>query len=939
MESNSFEPNMSRSGAKHQQGGFRNGVPASGSPDTAVSGTSGARFPGTVVPSHNLPSRLTSFIGREREIAEAASLLETHRLVTLVGAPGVGKTRLSLQIATAVLETFPDGVWLVELAPLADPMLVPQAVADLLGVREQPGRPLTATLTDWLRSRRLLLLLDNCEHLIGAVAPLAETLLQACPDLHILATSREPLTVEGEVTWRVPSLSVPDTEPRSAAGPASTALLVEAESVRLFVERARAADPAFELSDRRRPVVEQICGRLDGIPLAVELAAAQVRALSVEQIASRLDDRFRLLTGGSRTALPRQQTLRGAVEWSYDLLPEPEQRLLRSLAVFAGGFMLEAIEAHAFPVLEDRRGFPNSSRPGDQDRSPTNVLVSLADKSLVQVDTGEDGERRYRLLETIRQFGLEKLAEHGELEAVRSRHRDYFLAFASEAAPHLTGPGQRTALARLDRELDNLRAALAWCLEEGSGGHGGRASGSLGQPSPDAGLGVRLAAAIWRFWWLRGQYGEGEHWLAQVLASPPSDGSAAGLSARAEVFHGAAQIATHQGHFQAGVEHMEAALALWREAVDDRGVSQALQRLGYYLVHLGDYERAPRLCEESVAIARRLGDPLALATALHSSAMVVFLLCQFQQSVAFSQEAGDLCREIGYIFGIAFTLRHQGRCAAELGDLTRAAQLAQESMEVSRSLGAKRDIAESYKDLGHAALLAGDARQAIEMLHAAISMLRELRDGWLIALCLHDLAAVKTLEGTRVADPHATRHRRPDQAAHRFLEAARLFAAAGTLREMAGIVFPLPYRAASERDLAILREQLGEARFEQAWADGRAMSLEQAVEYAMAITAPTEPAPQEHPPRNPSAESDGRPQSARRTRAEAETEVARLSRRERDVAVLVSRGLTNPQIAEALVLSERTVDTHVHNILGKLELSTRAQVAVWAVRHGLGEAQ
>ena len=379
-------------------------------------------------PSHNLPSRLTSFVGREREIAEIGALVRRERLVTLVGAPGVGKTRLSLQIAASVLDAFPDGAWLVELAPLGAPELVPQAVADVLGVREQPGRTLTDTLAGYLRTRQMLLLLDNCEHLIGAAAGLVETLVRACPDLHVLATSREPLAIEGEVTYRVPSLRVAEAE---------------SEAARLFRERAQAAAPSFRVTERNAPVVAQICARLDGIPLAIELAAARVRALSVEQIAARLDDRFHLLTGGSRTALPRQQTLRGAVDWSYDLLSEPEQALLRRLAVFAGGFTLDAAE-----------------QMGRLD-----LLTSLVDKSLVQVEEGDDGERRYRLLETLRQYGLEKLTEHGELAEARDRHRDYFLALAEELAPTLNERADSTLLARLEREHDNLRAALAWCLD------------------------------------------------------------------------------------------------------------------------------------------------------------------------------------------------------------------------------------------------------------------------------------------------------------------------------------------------------------------------------------------------------------------------------------------------------------------------------------------
>jgi len=500
-----------------------------------VSEASGPNSPGAAVPGHNLPARLTSFVGRQTEIADVQTQVRASRLVTLVGAPGVGKTRLALQSALGMVEAFADGVWLVELASLDDPDLVPYAVAEVLDVREQPGHRLTATLTDFLRGRRLLLVLDNCEHLIGAVAALAETLLRACTSLHVLATSREPLAIEGEVIRRVPSLSVPRVSgDGTASGRAAVSPTVsESEAVRLFVERARAASPTFALTARNAALVGQICARLDGIPLAIELAAARVRALSVEQIAARLDDRFRLLTGGSRTALSRQQTLRGALDWSYDLLAEPEQILLRRLSVFAGGFSLDAAEDAGSWVVAPGHASIDASSPRTQNLEP-NTLVGLVDKSLVQVDEGGDdgGEQRYRLLETFRQYGLEKLAEHGELAAVRDRHRDYFLALAEGIAPALHERPDRALLDRLEREHDNLRAALAWCLDAPYDGRDGGMVDGGDQDLAGVALGVRLAAALYRFWWLRGYPSDGRRLLAWAVTASTSGPGLTGLSLR-----------------------------------------------------------------------------------------------------------------------------------------------------------------------------------------------------------------------------------------------------------------------------------------------------------------------------------------------------------------------------------------------------------------------
>ncbi|HTM00986.1 MAG TPA: protein kinase, partial [Candidatus Omnitrophota bacterium] len=463
---------------------------------------------------NNLPAALTAFIGRKRETAELKRLLGQARLITLSGPGGCGKTRLAVQVATDLLTELPDGAWIVELAPLADPALVPHHVATALGVREESGRPVAETLAEAIAGKRMLLLLDNCEHLVGACAALASALLQAAPDVRVLATSQEPLGVPGEVTWRIPTLGVPDL----AAGARSREAIGRYEAVRLFLDRAAGVQPTFALTDQNAVAVANICRRVDGIPLAIELAAARVKVLAPEQILARLEDRFKLLTGGSRTALPKQQTLRAAVDWSYDLLTPAEKTLLNRLSVFAGGFTLEAAEAVCSDDALDTLDL-------------LDTLTHLVDRSLVVPEEAGEGEVRYRLLETIREYGREKLEAAEQRTAFRVRHAEHFLALAEQAEPELTGPGQAAWLHRLSREHDNLRAALVTWLEV------------EGPPV----RGLKLAGALWRFWWMRGNWAEGRSRLAALLLAT---GDAAPAE-RTKALHGAAVLARTQGEYRA----------------------------------------------------------------------------------------------------------------------------------------------------------------------------------------------------------------------------------------------------------------------------------------------------------------------------------------------------------------------------------------------------
>src|SRR6516162_8486227 len=478
---------------------------------------------------HNLPMQLTSFVGREREIAETRRLLETTRLLTLTGPGGCGKTRLALRVAADSLEQFPDGVWLVELASLADPAFVPHTVAAALDVPEQPSRPVTDTLADYLRTKKLLLLVDNCEHLHAACQSLIDHLLRECAAVRILATSRVALGVEGESTYRVPSLRLPDS-PHSLPA----AQLAEYDAIRLFVDRAALAQSGFTLTERTAPAIAQICRRLDGMPLAIEFAAARVRMLSPDQIAARLDDRFRLLTAARRQILPRQQTLRATMDWSYDLLSEPEQALLRRLSVFAGGWPFEAAEAVC---------------AGDGVAAPAilDLLTQLVDKSLVIAET-HGGEARYRLLETVRQYGAEKLQGAGEAAEVRRRHRDWFVALAEQAEPELRGMRQRLWSDRLEMEHDNLRAAYEWTMTEPEGRREG----------------LRLATALFSFWRSIGYWSEGHEWLEQGLLS---SGDVA-PSIRAKALANAALFAWRARKDERAIALAEEGLAVCKEVGD-----------------------------------------------------------------------------------------------------------------------------------------------------------------------------------------------------------------------------------------------------------------------------------------------------------------------------------------------------------------------------------
>ncbi len=653
-------------------------------------------------PPHNLPAEVTSFIGREKEIAEVRRLLAGTRLLSLTGSGGTGKTRLALRVANQALGDFPDGAWLVDLALLSEPGLVPQSVAGTLGMRDEPGAPLTRRIVEALRYKSLLLILDNCEHLIQAVANLAEALLHTCPDIKLLVTSREALGISGETAFRVPSLSLP---PDSAQAPREARDAAQYEAVRLFVERAVTIRPDFVLTDANTPAIVQIVQRLDGVPLAVELAAARVRALSVDQIAARLDDRFQLLTGGSRTALPRQQTLRALIDWSWDLLSAEEKLLFRRLAVFVGGFTLEAAEFVCARV-EPSPPFQNVSL------DVLDLLTRLVEKSLVIAEE-HGGEVRYRMLETIRQYAREKLLEAGETEVkgVRGSQLEFFLGLAESAEPALRGDGQLAWLRRLEVEHDNLRAGLKW-------------AGAAASPVHSSETALRLAGALTRFWYLHGYWSEGRTWLRQALAEPLPEMAPDSLrQARARSLAGLGWLMDENGE---DIHLYEESLALYRGLADRAGIAFALRGLGAGLFNQGESERSLIHLNKALELYRALPDPWGIALTQFSLGWVIFYRDDVGRATTLWEESLAGFRQTSDRWGIAVSLGALSFAARQRGDYARAVDLSEESLAYFREIGDKAGIATSLSRLGNVAIRRSDYNQAISLIEEGIPLRREL---------------------------------------------------------------------------------------------------------------------------------------------------------------------------------------------------------------------
>lgn len=811
--------------------------------------------------SNNLPVPLSNFIGREREIVEVKHLLLTARLVTLTGVGGNGKTRLAIQVASDVIDSFDEGVWWVELAALADERLIPQALAKALGVQEVPNQALSETLINYLRAKELLLVIDNCEHLIATCAQLAGQLLHGCADLKILATSREPLAIEGETVYQVPTLSLPEL---NAYSPTQ---LLKSEAARLFVERARAMQPEFVLTEQNAEGVAQICRRLDGIPLAIELAAARVKLLRVEHLAARLDDRFNLLISGSRAVLPRHQTLRAMIDWSYDLLPEQARLLFRRMSVFAGGFTLEAAEQ----ICSDE----SLMKPAVLD-----VLGRLVDRSLVIVDQQQE-EARYRMLETIREYAREMLSASGEEERVRNRHLDFFLKLAEEAEPKLHSAEQVSWLNRLEREHDNMRAALRWS--------------QTADDNIESGL--RLAGAFGKFWEMRGYFREGRELLSTMLSKIKISGTAP----HAKALSVAGNLAFEQSEFLAARSLLEQSVSVYRElgAVHKGGLAEALRLLGYNATSMGEYEAASALLTENLSIMRELKNPSGIERALRQMGWHKFRTGNLDQAAKVFEEALALARQLGNKYEMSIVLSGLADVMFHQGDSERAATLEGESLRIAREIGYTWRVPASLGSLARIAIRQGDSKKAAMLLGESLTLRREIGEQGGTAWCLEKFAEVASIQA---------RHESPSRRVEDLQRAARLYGAAAALRASIGSTVDLIDKAEYERHLAFIREQLGESTFKTIWTEGQTMILEQAVEYALEPAIPHEQLTKQA--------------------------FGGLTEREREVAVLIAQGKSNREIAEAMMVEVKTVETYVTRILNKLGFDSRVQVATWMIEKG-----
>jgi predicted ATPase/DNA-binding CsgD family transcriptional regulator len=874
---------------------------------------------------HNLPAQPTPLIGREEEVQAASTLLRRPdmRLLTLAGTAGIGKTRLALQVATELLQDFADGVSFVPLASIIDPDLVVLAIAQTLRIGETGTRPLLDLLQASLRNKQVLLLLDNFEQVVTA-APLVAELLEACPELKMLVTSREVLRLRAERRFPVPPLALPDPQhlPDIEA-------LSRYASVALFLERAQALKSDFALSPANAPVIAEICRRLNGLPLAIELAAARVTLFSPQALLARLDRRLQVLTRGSHDLPERQQSLRNAIKWSYDLLSPEEQRLFRRLSVFVGGSTLEAVEAVCAAL-------------GDAMGSVWDGVSSLIDKSLLQYTEQEGEEPRLFMLEALREYGLEVLAVSGEMETAQQTHAAYYLRLSEGVEPKLDGPQQVVLLEQLEREHNNLRAAMRWSLEQGETRHSME-------------MALRLGGALRWFWLVRGYFSEGRNFLQRALAG--SEGIAPSVQAKA--FDAAARLAGIQGdHDQKellckqslalyqqlgdklGMAHAfyllggesqdwggaprkrediaasrartEEALKLFKEVGFREGAAWSLLRLARLTRRQGEYARAGVLFEENLALHRTLRNERGIGASLFHLAEALFVSQGNPATVgALIEESLALSKELGDKEGIAASFFLLGELALVQADAATACSLLEESVALCREMGHQDGLAQSLSALARVEARQDDYAAACALYEESLAICRVLDDQEGVAACLEGLAGAVAVQGSVGASIGGK-----EAWGASALGAALLWGAAEALRETIGVAIPPVWRADHERSVAAVRTHLGEKAFAATWDEGRAMTPEQAL-----AAQRRAPMPAEQPTAPPAKSAISYP--------------AGLSARQVEILRLVAQGLTDAQVADRLVLSRYTVSTHLHSIYTKLGVNSRTAATRFAVERHL----
>jgi predicted ATPase/DNA-binding CsgD family transcriptional regulator len=809
----------------------------------------------------NLPVQLTSFIGRERELAEVERLVSASRLVTLTGAGGCGKTRLAIQVGNNMSGAFADGIWLIDFVPLREPELVPQHVTQAFDLRPVPNQSLNELLLNFVRPKQMLLILDNCEHLVVGIAQLVQQLLPVAIELNILATSRQPLGIPGEKIYQVQGLAIPQL---NSATILDLQALQQYDAVHLFIERARAISPQFRITIENASAIIEICRRLDGIPLALELASARLKILTPQQIAARLDSRFNLLNLGQTIgAVTHHQTLRAAIDWSHDLLNADERTFLRRLSIFDASFSLDAAEG-----ISREEGM-TSDRTLD-------LLASLVDKSLVLAETTGRAEARYRLLETIHEYALEKLKEAGEFKRLRNRHLDFFVVRTEEIVSKMQSSSYPSLwLNWLDGELDNIRLALDWALESGQ-----------------IESGLRLVITLFDFWISHGSISEGRNWYERLLAKA---GEQVPIMLRARANFNAGMTAGFMGDATAARAHERTAVALC-EAAGEEGVHLLALAQGPIVVAAimdRDFLTAYNTVERSVQLLREINDDMELPMSLATQAVSAGGLGRYQIARSLAEESLKAAHKSGNLFAAALIVSYLGYIEHCEQNYERAQALYVEALTALHEQGATREEPRVLQMLGHTRLQQGDLDQAYALICESVARYRSQGELKAMGECLIGFGVLASERGMQT-------------------EAVRLLTTGATHGRSVYVSLLLAERREYERYLAAAHSQLREQEFEQAQQEGRAQTLEGAIEYALSLPLATE-----------------------KTALQSKDEFRTLTAREREIVSLIGQGMTNGEISIQLVLSKRTVEKHVANILSKLELTSRAQIIRWAMEHHL----